>query len=435
MMKRLLFLMTSVVVLLSGCKDDDSFSSDHSLRLAFSVDTVRVDTVFTTVPSATYSFWVRNQSGNGIRINSVRLERGNQSGFRANVDGVFVNPVATDLEVRKGDSLRVFVELTALENRSEEPHLVEDNLLFLLESGVEQRVNLRAISLDAQKMSNLVVNSDMTIESSLPVVFYGEGIKVEEGATLTLRNTKLYFHDGAGLQVKGRVVAENCLFRGDRLDHMFDYLPYDRVSGQWAGITIKSRADGCTFTDCEIRSAYNGIMADSTIISMTNTIVHNSKGYCLYAHDSEVTLQNCLLSNALNDCLSLYGCQAIVAHSTLAQFYPFSAARGAALRFGPSDDYPVKLEFSNTMVTGYEEDVLMGEERNDETVDYIFQNCLLRTPVVDDADAFDAIIWEKTSDAVQGTGHFVTIDETNFIYDFQLKEESPCVELGIGWTN
>ena len=87
------------------------------------------------------------------------------------------------------------------------------------------------------------------------------------------------------------------------------------------------------------------------------------------------------------------------------------------------------------MVTGYEEDVLMGEERNDETVDYRFQNCLLRTPVVDDADAFDAIIWEKTSDAVQGTGHFVTIDETNFIYDFQLKEESPCVELGIGWTN
>ena len=181
----------------------------------------------------------------------------------------------------------------------------------------------------------------MTIESAMPVVFYGEGIKVEEGATLTLRNTKLYFHDGAGLQVKGRVVAENCLFRGDRLDHMFDYLPYDRVSGQWAGITIKARADGCTFTDCEIRSAYNGIMADSTSISMTNTIVHNSKGYCLYAHDSEVT----------------------------------------------------------------------------------------------DADAFDTIIWEKTSDAVQGTGHFVTIDETNFIYDFQLKEESPCVELGIGWTN
>ena len=37
-----------------------------------------------------------------------------------------------DLEVRKGDSLQVFVELTAPENRQLEPQQLEDHLLFQL---------------------------------------------------------------------------------------------------------------------------------------------------------------------------------------------------------------------------------------------------------------------------------------------------------------
>ena len=93
-----------------------------------------MDTLFATVPSSTYTFWVHNRSNDGIRLRSVRLERGGQSGFRVNVDGTFLNPVATNLEIRKGDSIRVFVEITAFENMYAEPQLVEDNLLFALES-------------------------------------------------------------------------------------------------------------------------------------------------------------------------------------------------------------------------------------------------------------------------------------------------------------
>ncbi|MBQ1750853.1 MAG: hypothetical protein IIZ90_02400, partial [Bacteroidales bacterium] len=61
------------------------------------------------------------------------------------------------------------------------------------------------------------------------------------------------------------------------------------------------------------------------------------------AHDSELTLRNSLFSNALNDCMALYGCTAEVDACTLAQFYAFSANRGAALRFAPSDNYPLAL--------------------------------------------------------------------------------------------
>ena len=105
---------------LTACSDNDSFSTSPSRLLTFSVDTLKMDTVFSNVGSSTYTFWCYNRSGDGIRLSTVRLRNGNQTGFRVNVDGSYLDntmgSVANDLEVRDGDSIRVFVELTAPEN-------------------------------------------------------------------------------------------------------------------------------------------------------------------------------------------------------------------------------------------------------------------------------------------------------------------------------
>ena len=428
MIKRLFFFLMAVPVLLVACSDNDSFTTDRSHRLTFTVDTVRMDTLFATVPSSTYTFWVHNQSGDGLRLRSVRLERSGQSGFRANVDGTFLNPVVNNLEVRDGDSIRVFVEVTAFENQSLDPQLVEDNLLFTLESGVEQKVNLRTYSWNAEQFQTLDVTEDMTIESAKPIVVYGS-INVAEDAMLTIKNTELYFHDGAGITVNGALIVENSLLRGDRLDHMFDYLPYDRISGQWKGITVKPHAIGCQLVDSEVRNAIDGIVADTTTVVLSGSTIHNCKGSGLWAHDSRVDIQYSTLSNALKDCLTLLGCASTLDHVTLAQFYPLSANRGAALRFGPSEQ-TFLLTVKNTLVTGYADDVVEGEV--DEKSEYSFENCLLRTVVPDNVDRFKDIIWEKKDDDIQGTKHFVLIDDYKMIYDFQLKEESPAFEKKIG---
>ena len=188
MVRRLFFFIFAVVVLLSACTDNDSFSNSPGNRLTFSEDTVRFDTLFSTVPSSTQTFWVHNESSDGIRIVTARLERSNQSGYRVNVDGTYLDPVGSDFEVRKGDSLLVFVEVTTRENHADEPQLVEDNLIFTLESGAQQRVNLRTYSWDAIRLDSLVVRQDTVIESPRPVVVYGNGIRVEENATLTIRS-------------------------------------------------------------------------------------------------------------------------------------------------------------------------------------------------------------------------------------------------------
>ena len=81
------------------------------------------------------------------------------------------------------------------------------------------------------------------------------------------------------------------------------------------------------------------------------------------------------------------------------------------------------------------EDVVFGEQK-DTTLAYkfSFENCLLRTDSINRPERLKDIIWEKASDAIQGTKHFVLVDENNLIYNFHLLETSPAFEKQIGWT-
>ena len=445
MMKRIFYFFT-ILLALVACENDDSFSTSQGLRLTFAVDTLQMDTVFSRTPSSTYAFWVHNTNDDGIRLSTVKLRRGNQSGFRVNVDGVYLDnsngSQTNDVEIRKNDSILVFVELTATETRQTAPQLVEDDLLFLLESGAEQKVCLRAWAWDARKVYDPVITNDSVIESDIPLVICGN-MQVAQGVTLTIRNTTLYFHDGSGLDVYGTLKTENCLMRGDRLDHMFDYLPYDRVSGQWQGVRFYESSKDNELLKTEIRNANYGIVCDSAALdtvgyrlAMQYGVIHNGVGKGLAAVNSHISLDHCQLTNTGGDCISIIGGIAEISYCTFAQFYPFSADRGAAFRFAnyrDTVDIPLLgLYCVGSIVTGYEDDVLMGEVRNEEVpLDFGFSQCLLRTPKVDDDSVhFADIIWETPKDSIQGTKHFVMIDEDNLIYDFHLDSLSTAQGKG-----
>lgn len=444
MMKRI-FLFLLVIMGLIACQDDDSFSASPSLRLTFSVDTVRLDTVFSTIGSSTYTMWVFNHSGDGLHIKSVRLRQGNQTGFRVNVDGVYLDnaqgSIATELEVRKGDSIRVFVELTPHETHQPQPVDVSDDLVFSLESGVEQSVPLHAFAWDALVWHDKVIRKDTIINSSQPIIIYG-GLRVDSSATLAINNTTLYFHDQAGMDVYGTVHAYDVTLRGDRLDRMFDYLPYDHVSGQWRGLRFMSSSTNNVLMNTEIRNAMQGVVCDSAVVdslqprlTMFKCVIHNCKGVGLQAFNSFVMLDSCQITNTLSDCMAFYGGLVVVEHSTVAQFYPFNADRGVALRFANSwngHPYPLALLWCRySIFTGYEDDVVMGDQIDTAAAfGYYFDHCLMRTPEIDDTVNFERVIWETPKDSVQGKQHFVLIDEENLLYDFHLDSLSTAKGLG-----
>ena len=93
----------------------------------------------------------------------------------------------------------------------------------------------------------------------------------------------------------------------------------------------------------------------------------------------------------------------------------------------------LRLTCEDTIVTGYEDDVVMGHPSDDESIafNYHFVHSLLRTPeIIDDSVNFERIIWETPNDSIQGKKHFVLIDEDNLIYDFHLDSLSTAQGMG-----
>lgn len=440
-----------VIAGLFACNDDDTFSASVSNLLTMDCDTVNFGTVFTKTPTAAQYFWVRNNTSDGIRCSSIRLNRGNQSGYRVNVDGVYLGSEsgykASNVEIRKGDSIRVFVELTAPRNNADGKLVREDDIVFVLESGVQQKVNLNALTWDADTVHNMHVTSDMCIDTNnRPLIVYG-GITVDSLATLTIaKGSTIYFYDTAGIDVYGKLICdgdstENVTLRGYRLDNMFDYLPYDMLPGHWKGIHFHTSSYENVINYTDIHSTYDGILCDSSRIDVTkltlsNSIVHNCQGYGLFVQEAKVDILNTQLTNTLNSTLAIYGGDITVQHATIGQFYPLTSNRGDALFLSNyANGHGTNLNFlmANSIVTGYNDDVIMGEQISDSlgfAYNYLFANCLLRTPAVDDSVHYTNVIWECPDSTISGERQFVKIDLDSLRFDFHLDSLSTARRAG-----
>ncbi len=425
-----------------SCTDED-YSLSQSHKLIFSRDTVVLDTVFSNVPSVTRDFWVFNKTGHHLRLASVSQVRGNQSGFRVNVDGVFLGQTSgfqtSQVEVRAGDSIRVFVELTAMTNGQREPQKIEDKIRFTLESGAVQEIPLRAYSWDAVIMQNPVIESSTTYTPEKPIVIYGS-LEVAPAATLTLAPvTTLYLRVEARINVHGTLRAmgepgNDVVLRGYRLDNMFDYLPYDRVSGQWGGVRFHEDSYGNRMEYTDLHSAFTGIEIDSCDVSrptlvMNNSTVHNCQGWCVKSSNANVEINNCLLSNSLNDCLFVDGGMVKVKNSTLAQFYPYDAARGVALKYSSSQT-ALSLSCRNSLITGYADmETLLCDTV--EAYSYEFADCIIRTPKDEFPDTLRClnVLFETSEDTLaNGKEHFMKVDIDSLRYDFRLDSLSPAID-------
>lgn len=218
---------------------------------------------------------------------------------------------------------------------------------------------------------NMVVSHDTTLDSQgRPLVIYG-GIRVDSAATLKIAaGQTLYFHGDAGLDVYGTLIAQGndhqpITLRGDRLDRMFDYLPYDRVPGQWKGVHLHTSSYGNQLSYTDIHSTFDGVVVDSSDVNKqkltaSQTTIHNCQGTGLKTTNSNIVLSNTQITNTLGDCVEVDGGAVEINNSTLAQFYPFDGNRGYALHF--SANHPLtKLNVTNSLITGYADDLISGE--------------------------------------------------------------------------
>ena len=224
------------------------------------------------------------------------------------------------------------------------------------------------------------------------------------------------------------------MMRGDRLDRMFDYLPYDRLDSQWGGVWFAKESTGNVLDYTDIHSGSYGIYCEESSfddykLTMTNSIVHNVAGAGLSLNLCRVYVANSQISNANSYCIDMLGGYADFVHCTIAQFYPWKEYAGAVRLTNTRNDTITDLHraaFYNCYITGAQEDEIYGQRAvesqfTDVEFNYHFENCVLATVIAEDDTNFVAC----TLDTLEHhADNFRTIDTDNYIYDFRLDSAS-----------
>lgn len=440
MRKRVLTLiMILMSVFLVACNEDTGFSSSPSLRLEFSADTISFDTLFTDRISPSAGVVVYNRNKNVLRISDVRLASGGASGFSMIVDGQYGNQMR-DLEVRAKDSLFVLASVKLDRNGLEGPLLVKDSLLFTLESGVVQKLMLTAHGRDVIFMYGDSIVCDSVIPAGHYVVY--DSLYVKPGVTLGIEpDVTMYFHDGAFLKVDGTLNAKGeygapVVFRGDRTDNLFDYLPYDRVPGKWGGVVFSSTSNGNVIEHCDIHSGEFGVKVEIGDTTVQRLVVKSSKlqnftGNGLETYAARVSVENSLIANAQGNCVKVVGGNVSFVHCTIANFYVWKQRDVALALYNNLDGEPMPLygaAFRNCIIAGTKEDEIMGYltvygDTVPNAINYCFENSLINT--VDTQDScFVNVVYDNYDVSPFAKEHFVKIDNEAFDYDFHLTEGS-----------
>ncbi|NJK83352.1 MAG: hypothetical protein HC912_05560 [Saprospiraceae bacterium] len=269
MKNRLLFVIV-FLPLLWACNKEEILLTEN-IQLTFSTDTLRFDTVFTELGSATRILKVYNNENQRIRLDRIAIESGSGISFRMNVDGISGKEVL-NVEIAANDSLYIFAEVTVNPDQdiSVSPFVGEGRIIFETKDN-RQEVMLEAWGQNANYLPNrfargtFSVVSDFTMNDPKPYVIYG-GLFVERGTLTIPAGARVHVHGGLARSENtiyndgfiwvlgtGRIKIEGTLenpviIQGNRLEKEFE-----AQSGQWTGIFIDKNSKGNTINFATIK--------------------------------------------------------------------------------------------------------------------------------------------------------------------------------------
>lgn len=411
------FRFALLLVLIASCFtfcQKERFTTDPADQLAFSTDTLRFDTVFTALGSATRILKVYNPHKRSIRIDKIYLELGSESRFNLNVDGL-PGGNHTGIEIAPNDSLYVFAEVTINPDMplSASPFVVGENLVFESNGNV-QTVVLEAWGQNAVYLPSRFGAGDATLytcnggewvwNDPRPYVIYG--ILVIDDCTVRIpAGTRVYVHGGLArteqdgmvvryndgflaFQGNGRLIVEGTLenpviFEDDRLEPEFA-----EVAGQWTGIWLREGTSGHRIENAIVRNSIIGIRVDSAAdLTLRNTQIYHTSSSGLIGVHAKITAENCLFHTNTGYSIQLeYGGDYTFTYCTAASYGVSGEAlrMGNALCFDPfCSDFaanPLKARFQNCILLGGRADQITLFDRTGVPgdFDYLLQNCIVR---------------------------------------------------------
>lgn len=446
-------LLTILCVLLAfvACREDH-ISDDPTLRLTFSHDTVSFDTVFTSQGSATLRMMVYNKNANALVISKVWQD--SATCFKVNIDGESDLSRATELTLRGGDSIFVFVKVNIDPLNQNTPVLQTDQLHFSV-NGHTQTVVLEAVGQDVHLIKSarrLTRESEYTFKADKPYLIYD---------TLIIKNqlvldagARLYFHNGAVLINYGSISSQGTLDQpvtllSDRIDNLFDSVPYAYVAGTWGGVYLidekAAPAKTYTFDHTEILSANVGLYAYSEktdnlpLLQLSNSRIHNHAVYGLVTQDIDVQAVNCEISNAAAYCVYLAGGKHRFIHSTIAAYFNSTNVRiqntaredVAAVYINSLSKNVAHTDasFVNCIVTGIRRNNLVVATPLPQYYWSDMKGNYLKADSLTTPKAHDNVYWQKTDTMPVFRNTYYKYKEYVY-YDFRLDSLSPARGIG-----
>lgn len=446
-MRKILFPIVCCLLALTGCREY-TVSDDPALGLTFSADTVCFDTVFTEQGSSTAQLIVYNRNASALRIDRVWMEEG--EAFRVNIDGEPDLDRMTSFTVNGGDSMFVFIRVTDFGPTAENGDvLIEDKLHFHLSGGSTQDVQLEAYARNATRIGKKgcgrteVANCTFTAEK--PYILFDT--LVVGGKLDICAGARIYMHQGACIFALGDVVAagtkeQPVLIRGDRLDRLFDSVPYLYAGGSWNGIYLQTdQPRQYEFSYVDILSGNVGLYCYSNCsgtlprLTMDGCRIHNHTLYGLVLVNTDATVSNTEISNCASYCVYCDGGTHDFIHSTVASYFGFTNIRiqsvakenAAAVyinnlsKTGPA----TTSSFYNSIITGYTANQVVVATPFDRFYPGRFVGNYLKTDTLALPHAADNTYWQKTDTNAVFANDFYKYKEYVY-YDFRLDSLSPA---------
>lgn len=436
MIKNIFTILISTLVLLVALVscEADKISTDTSLMLKFSSDTVSFDTIFTSQGSATYKLKVYNPSKNRVLIESITLNEAEN--YKMSVSGISAD-VVNNTYLNAQDSLMIFIQVFIDPNDDKTPFIVRDSIDFYFNNHT-QVLQLQAFGRNVKRLKNKTIASDTTITSDMPILV-SDTLKIAEGATLSLEaGAKVYCQKASVILVEGTLISEGKLgslveIRGDRDDFMNTVPPlsYDQASGQWGGIKFASSSFGNILEYTDVRNADFGIVIDSTTVETSklvvrNSIIRNMLYNVIYAINAKVEIYNSLLYNAGENILRLDGGEYKIIHCTFTNNYSFSwGGRTLPILYYSNKHNALKAEMCNSIVYGnYSSEINYDLDEEGLPAEYVFRNCLIKQymKTVDTNIYVNCIINSSPKFVYEAIK-----DETYRQYDYHLTSSSPAI--------
>ncbi|HYX08602.1 MAG TPA: hypothetical protein VE912_17865, partial [Bacteroidales bacterium] len=319
-----LFSWLILILLVASC-NKQNFLTDTNVSLNFSADTVMFDTIFSTFGSTTKQLRVYNHYNQPLKISSIRLGRGNSTGFRLNIDGI-EGIKASDIEIPAKDSLYIFIEVTVNPTGQNQPMVIQDSIIFNT-NGHQQDIDVVAYGQDVHLFKKAIIGTQ-TWTADKPYLIY-DYLAVDSLETLTIEaGTQIYLHKNAIFYVGGTLHVNGekdneVVFQGDRLEDLYNELP-----GQWGLLAFAPGSQDNTMNHTVIKNGTLGMQIGLyndyhyPDLTITNSTIKNISTIGIYAFGAQIKAENLVIANCGSYALGIWrGGSYSFTHCTIGNYW------------------------------------------------------------------------------------------------------------------